>query len=50
MMTDKEEQKQQEKNLSHCLSSHHKYTRIDMGLNLGLHRDKSTTNYLSYSK
>jgi len=50
MMTDKGEQKQPEKNLSHCLSSHHKSTRIDMGLHLDLHHDKPTTNYLSYSK
>jgi len=49
-MTDKGEQKQPEKNLSHCLSSHHKSTRIDMGVNLGLHHDKPTTNYLSNSK
>ena len=48
-MTDKGEQKQSEKDLSHCLSSHHKSTRSDMGLTLALHHDKPTTNYLSCS-
>jgi hypothetical protein len=49
MMTGKGEQKQSEKNLSHCHSIHHKSTATDTGLNLALHRDKPTTNYLSYS-